>query len=65
MPPGCPTLSVEDTEERPGHSGGEQRARGPSAHTELAGSSPQRRVLGEEVCLIAGCGLEVFINPEL
>ena len=40
MPPGCPTLSVEDTEQRPGRPGGEQRARGPSAHPELAGSSP-------------------------
>ena len=40
MPPGCPTPSVEDTEQRPGRPGGEQRARGPSAHPELAGSSP-------------------------
>ena len=29
------------------------------------GAAPRWRVLGEEVCLIAGCGLEVFINPEL
>lgn len=64
MPPGSPTLSVEDMEQRPGRPGGEQRARGPSAHPELVGSSPWRRVLGEEVCLIAGCWLEVFINPE-
>ena len=29
------------------------------------GAAPRWRVLGEEMCLIAGCGLEVFINPEL
>ena len=42
MPPGCPIMSVEDVEQRPGHPGGEQRARGLPPTRSWQGAAPGR-----------------------